>query len=88
MCMDFAPGGDLLGLITHEQNKKQKLGRTDEACDLACAQFYIAEIVEAVEYLHGMQILHRDLKPESKSDRNLFYSVSFVDHVLFPLQTY
>ncbi len=65
MCMDFAPGGDLLGLITHEQNRKQKMGRTNEACDFACAQFYIAEIVEAVEYLHGMQILHRDLKPES-----------------------
>lgn len=66
MCMDFAPGGDLLGLITLNHTRKQAQGKIDECCDVATAQFYMAEIVEAVEYLHGMNILHRDLKPESE----------------------
>lgn len=64
--MDFAPGGDLLGLITKNLTKKQELGLTDECCDPSMTQFYVAEIVEAVEYLHSMHILHRDLKPESE----------------------
>jgi serine/threonine protein kinase len=29
------------------------------------AQFFIAEIVEALEFLHDLKIAHRDLKPEN-----------------------
>lgn len=66
MCMDLAPGGELLSLITLKQNEKLDAGIEDEACDMAMTQFYIAEIVEAIEYLHSRKIVHRDLKPESK----------------------
>lgn len=29
------------------------------------SQFYLAEIVLAIEHLHNMGIIHRDLKPEN-----------------------
>lgn len=66
MCMDLAPGGELLSLITIKQNEKQDAGIEKEACDMRTTQFYIAEITEAIEYLHKKKIIHRDLKPESE----------------------
>jgi 3-phosphoinositide dependent protein kinase-1 len=67
MCMDLAPGGELLSLISLKQNEKLDAGIETEACDMFTTQFYIAEIVEAIEYLHNRGIIHRDLKPESRA---------------------
>jgi 3-phosphoinositide dependent protein kinase-1 len=65
MCMDLAPGGELTAIINKHRDAKLAEGKEEEACDLELVQFYIAELVEALEYLHGHSIVHRDLKPEN-----------------------
>ena len=54
MLMEFAIGGELFSYL-------RKAGRF---C-FSTAQFYIAEIVLALEYLHSLDIVYRDLKPEN-----------------------
>lgn len=81
MCMDLVPGGELLALIRKAQRDNEERGLHDRACDLSTTQFYVAEIIEALEYLHSRNIIHMDLKPESKVykshltvDNNSFHS--------------
>ncbi|XP_048766902.2 serine/threonine-protein kinase LATS1-like isoform X1 [Ostrea edulis] len=52
--MDYVPGGDLMGLLI-------KFGIFKE--DLA--QCYIAELVLAIESVHKMGFIHRDIKPDN-----------------------
>jgi len=52
LIMEYCPQGDLLGLI-------ETYARLEESV----AKFYIAEVMLALEYLHSMDILYRDLKP-------------------------
>jgi tRNA A-37 threonylcarbamoyl transferase component Bud32 len=52
--MDYIPGGDLMALLI-------KLGIFEERL----AQFYIAELVLAVESVHKMGFIHRDIKPDN-----------------------
>lgn len=52
--MDYIPGGDLMSLLI-------KLGIFDEPL----ARFYIAELTCAVESVHKMGFIHRDIKPDN-----------------------
>ena len=52
MILELCPNGDLLGQI-------EKYGKLNEDV----TSFYIAEILLAIEYLHSLDIVYRDLKP-------------------------
>lgn len=65
ICMDLAPGGTLLSIINKKRSEKESKNIIGEACDVSMTQFYIAEVVEALEYIHNKKIIHRDLKPEN-----------------------
>ncbi|KAL5195511.1 Serine/threonine-protein kinase D6PKL2 [Glycine soja] len=53
---EFCPGGDL-----HVLRQRQP----DKRFHLAAVRFYASEVVVALEYLHMMGIIYRDLKPEN-----------------------
>lgn len=52
--LSYAKHGELLPHIN-------KVG----SLDVACTQFYAAEIVSGLEHLKRLNIVHRDLKPEN-----------------------
>jgi serine/threonine protein kinase len=45
------------------------------------AQFFIAEIVESLEFLHNQKIAHRDIKPE-----NIMFDENF--HIKLVIKKY
>ncbi|XP_068641673.1 serine/threonine-protein kinase UCNL-like [Aristolochia californica] len=52
----YCPGGDLNVLRYHQ---------TDHVFSPSAIRFYVAEIICAIEYLHSLGIVYRDLKPEN-----------------------
>lgn len=54
LVMDFCPGGDFMSLLM----RKDILNEED-------SKFYIAEIILAVEDIHKMDCIHRDIKPDN-----------------------
>ncbi|MFS7991499.1 putative protein kinase AGC-RSK-2 family [Helianthus anomalus] len=56
LVMEFCPGGDL-----HAARQRQPGKRFS----ISSAKFYVAETLVALEYLHMMGIVYRDLKPEN-----------------------
>jgi serine/threonine protein kinase len=52
--MDFIKGGELFQHLKIHRKFNERV-----------AKFFAAEIVLALEYLHSMKIIYRDLKPEN-----------------------
>ncbi|XP_059432238.1 protein kinase PINOID 2 [Corylus avellana] len=56
LVMEFCPGGDLYAARQRQPGKR---------FSISSAKFYAAETLLAIEYLHMMGIVYRDLKPEN-----------------------
>ncbi|EEA27402.1 serine/threonine protein kinase [Talaromyces marneffei ATCC 18224] len=52
--LDYCKGGELLGVL-------KRMTTFDEEC----TQFYGAQILDTIDYMHKRGIIHRDLKPEN-----------------------
>ena len=61
LVLDFISGGEL---FTRLNNSK------DNALPIKDCRFYAAEIVLAIEHLHKLNIIYRDLKPEVRNANN------------------
>lgn len=63
--------------ISHSSRKKLTNAalqtRPNKCVDEDAARFYAAEVTAALEYLHLMGFIYRDLKPESMSQFQLQY---------------
>ncbi|XP_056462175.1 citron rho-interacting kinase isoform X1 [Gadus chalcogrammus] len=55
LAMEYLPGGDLSSLLI----------RYEDQFDESMAQFYLAELVEAIHSVHQLGYVHRDVKPEN-----------------------
>ncbi|PKU72985.1 protein kinase PINOID 2 [Dendrobium catenatum] len=56
LVMEFCPGGDLY--VARQRQPERRF-------TVASAKFYAAETILALEYLHMMGVVYRDLKPEN-----------------------
>ncbi|KAL9241888.1 hypothetical protein vseg_015948 [Gypsophila vaccaria] len=56
LVMEFCPGGDLHSL---------RQSRPHKCFPEHAARFYVAEVLLALEYLHMLGVIYRDLKPEN-----------------------
>ena len=54
LVMEFCPGGDFMGLLVD----KDVLSEED-------ARFYVSELVCAIESVHKLNCIHRDIKPDN-----------------------
>ncbi|KAK1321850.1 Protein kinase G11A [Acorus calamus] len=67
LVMEFCSGGNLHSLRQRQPNKHftEEAARVYETKHVVAGRFYASEVLLALEYLHMLGIVYRDLKPEN-----------------------
>lgn len=73
-CMEYCMGGEFFRTL---QSRPGKCLAEDDA------RFYAAEVTAALEYLHLMGFIYRDLKPESEHLDSYFFEYAYSDKGVF-----
>ncbi|OQS05764.1 kinase [Thraustotheca clavata] len=87
MVMEYLPGGDLMGLLIKEDKLNEMTTR-----------FYAAEMVMAIESVHELGYIHRDIKPDNVlldafghiklTDLGLCKKMDVASHEILPITTH
>jgi protein-serine/threonine kinase len=81
LCMEYCSGGEFFRAL---QTRPGKCIPEEDA------RFYAAEVTAALEYLHLMGFIYRDLKPESMLKSRAYKSAAdhYIRHSASPVRSY
>ena len=63
--LELCHGENLQRFINSQSIEQDELGHSGVACSVDITRYYAAQILSALQYIHRLNIVHRDVKPEN-----------------------